>query len=622
MQFSLKGEYHLLGGEILVDAFLEKEWINVFKTHISDLEINIRFDTQEKVKYIRISFSKPLKIGLSDLKIITRDFRGLIVASRSDGFGCRVLAMMNAMYFQEHSNLKFGFVWEDSEYDEKSIKNRDGNQIFGLHTSSEAYVFDPDFIQRYSYTGVLPERSYVKQVTLKQMQTTLEYPWGSYTSHLTAQIVNRRLKNTQYLKKYKNYWENIGFSQDLKKVMLQANEVAKRFDNGFITINMRSGDIVYDERPHLASFNKACPSEIIIDLIDKALRNKEEVILFSDDLTGIRKIRDLYKKSVHIVDDFIDHRLQGVDRIVYEIVLMSHGKEIYAGESTLARIASYIGLGKEVSFYYDIFSLQEQYDIVLKNLFKADLHPRQKAYSPWFLYITGSKIDKDQQELFDHISQCIKYDDNPSYYPYVLLHYLRFNFMDKIDSLSDKIILDDHFCSDIVYGPFYEEFYNLIYKYKNTSIFLSKCLKELNQYIIYKSSRRKMPWEILKDELIDEDFIRYSAKIRIKNQLSYKLGAIMIHDSKSILSIFKLPFDLIKCGKEHKNKSKNKTLASLPPLETYSDYKEALKIKEHLSYKLGEAWIKAYKNWYKGGFIKFIFIDVPRIKREFQKAKK
>ncbi|RAZ24327.1 hypothetical protein CHL9426_09265 [Campylobacter hyointestinalis subsp. lawsonii] len=30
-------------------------------------------------------------------------------------------------------------------------------------------------------------------------------------------------------------------------------------------------------------------------------------------------------------------------------------------------------------------------------------------------------------------------------------------------------------------------------------------------------------------------------------------------------------------------------------------------IKNHLSYKLGAALIKAHKQWYKGGYIKFIF---------------
>ncbi|ECK7954238.1 sugar transferase, partial [Campylobacter jejuni] len=54
-------------------------------------------------------------------------------------------------------------------------------------------------------------------------------------------------------------------------------------------------------------------------------------------------------------------------------------------------------------------------------------------------------------------------------------------------------------------------------------------------------------------------------------------------------------------------------------LETYPDYNEALKEKECFTYKLGEAFIKASKNWYGGGYIKFILKDAPRLKREIKK---
>ncbi len=41
---------------------------------------------------------------------------------------------------------------------------------------------------------------------------------------------------------------------------------------------------------------------------------------------------------------------------------------------------------------------------------------------------------------------------------------------------------------------------------------------------------------------------------------------------------------------------------------------KAQNIKNHLSYKLGNALIKAHKQWYKGGYIKFIF-EAIKIKK-------
>ncbi|EPS9001918.1 glycosyl transferase [Campylobacter jejuni] len=117
-----------------------------------------------------------------------------------------------------------------------------------------------------------------------------------------------------------------------------------------------------------------------------------------------------------------------------------------------------------------------------------------------------------------------------------------------------------------------------------------------------------------------------SAKARIQNHLPYKLGQALITNSKNILGYIRMPFVLSYVKDKHKfeqkayeEKIKENPNLALPPLETYPDYNEALKEKECFTYKLGEAFIKASKNWYGGGYIKFIFKDVPRLKRGFRK---
>ncbi|EPA1555462.1 hypothetical protein O8I42_02745 [Campylobacter lari] len=99
-----------------------------------------------------------------------------------------------------------------------------------------------------------------------------------------------------------------------------------------------------------------------------------------------------------------------------------------------------------------------------------------------------------------------------------------------------------------------------------------------------------------------------TAKQRIQNQLSYKLGQAMIVNSKSVLGYIRMPFVLSYIKDKHKQeqkiyqeKIKKDPSLKLPPLESYPDYKEALKLKNHLSYKLGEALIQANKTWYGGG---------------------
>lgn len=115
-----------------------------------------------------------------------------------------------------------------------------------------------------------------------------------------------------------------------------------------------------------------------------------------------------------------------------------------------------------------------------------------------------------------------------------------------------------------------------------------------------------------------------TAKSRIHNQLSYKLGQAMIVNSKSILGYIRMPFVLSYIKDKHKQeqkiyqeKIKKDPSLKLPPLEDYPDYQEALKLKNHLSYKLGQALIQANKTWYKGGYVKILF-EIGKLKRKFR----
>lgn len=116
-----------------------------------------------------------------------------------------------------------------------------------------------------------------------------------------------------------------------------------------------------------------------------------------------------------------------------------------------------------------------------------------------------------------------------------------------------------------------------------------------------------------------------SAKLQILNGLEYRLGYTMVESFKSTIGIFKLPFRLIdvllkykKEQKIYKENIKHNQNLKVPELKLYSDYEDALRLKNHLSYNLGKALIEANKNWYKGGYVKFIF-EVIKIKKDYSK---
>ncbi|EIX8087390.1 hypothetical protein MLA35_000866 [Campylobacter coli] len=113
-----------------------------------------------------------------------------------------------------------------------------------------------------------------------------------------------------------------------------------------------------------------------------------------------------------------------------------------------------------------------------------------------------------------------------------------------------------------------------------------------------------------------------TAKTRIKNQLSYKLGQAMIANSKTLFGYLTMPMILLSIMISHRNekriyckKIKKDPSLKQPPLESYPDYQEALKLKNHLSYKLGQVLIQANKTWYKGGYVKMLF-EIGKFKRD------
>ncbi|EAH8786747.1 galactosyltransferase, partial [Campylobacter coli] len=102
-------------------------------------------------------------------------------------------------------------------------------------------------------------------------------------------------------------------------------------------------------------------------------------------------------------------------------------------------------------------------------------------------------------------------------------------------------------------------------------------------------------------------------------------GQTMIINSKNIFGVLFMPVYIISTLLSHRQekkiyqeKIKKDPSLKLPSLENYPDYKEALKEKECLTYKLGEVLIRANNNWYGGGYIKLLF-EIRKLKKEFKK---
>ncbi len=110
----------------------------------------------------------------------------------------------------------------------------------------------------------------------------------------------------------------------------------------------------------------------------------------------------------------------------------------------------------------------------------------------------------------------------------------------------------------------------------------------------------------------------YGAADRVKQQLSYRLGAKMIENSKSFGGILSMPFALKAVYKEYKKDMKARAGKKLPPIDSYADAYEVPRIKKHLSYRLGEAAIKSMKSPF--GVFKLPFA-IKKARTEFKEER-
>lgn len=84
----------------------------------------------------------------------------------------------------------------------------------------------------------------------------------------------------------------------------------------------------------------------------------------------------------------------------------------------------------------------------------------------------------------------------------------------------------------------------------------------------------------------------YGAAERIKNQLSYRLGATMIDRSHSFSGWITMPTALLRESQKYRSEFAKRDGQKLPPIHSYADAHEADRVKQHLSYRLGQAMIK------------------------------
>lgn len=569
----------------------------------------------------------------------------LIIAGRDDGFGERMRAFLNALYISKRFNLEFGFVWRDI-IDANNVLD-DKVMIPYANLPTKEFLFSKEFIEKYHksnmtyvYTTPVFWSLYKKSIN-RLLEEPYEYDWGWYSTYDDLSLFFNDVKEDEYRQALSLCWKEIGFSDSVKKVFDQVEEIVKDLGD-FIAVHVRAGDGIYLQSSRDAMYlyrYKMFPYGFAIDLSFKSLKKEKKVLLFSDDFNlanSLKKycldsIDGLNKENIFIMSDLAKD-LSKYEQIVFEIVLMSKAKEIFASGTTgFARCASYIGQNSLINIY-QYYSTKEQFEIISRYIEINDVHPLQKSFSYFHLYLLADELKISFEIKKEFLVKALENDPQNTNSKIFLInlllkhqYYEEANEQLKIYLKNDEflhVLLDNHFNpnlpseiflnylkKDILNYPFIAKVALMIfYSFFNKESVINKHYQNLRTiilehfYQVFYESKKLQPIGAVKI---------------IHNHLSYKLGKAMIENSKSFFGYIRMPYVLSYIKEMHKQEKLSKDF----PLEYYLDYEQACKEKNSFTYKLGEVLIKADKNWHKGGYIKLYF-DIKNLKKSFSQKRR
>ncbi|WP_096021312.1 hypothetical protein [Campylobacter lanienae] len=601
--------------------------------------------------------------SIDKVKFYKRKFNGLLIAGRMDAFGSRMTAFITAMYLSKKIGFKFGYTWE--KLDAPS----------GVFLDDDEELFEEEFINEFSYQSKLPKGD-TNTLCFNTISELNNKPykkyWGSYV--MNYYVANnshiKDLDEKDYLANFGPILRSIPFKEKYKKAIEQSDIVSTKLGE-FVAIHMRGGDSIYDKNFRRTIFSPVImkyvfPAEVVVYAIKHFIEKEDKkVILFGADIKANIAIKEYLKdyviKDQLLIASELHQNYNTMQATIFELILMSNANMILANHSTYSKFAAALG-NVELKNFNQYFTNKEIYDSIMYYLDRFDTHNIQKSAScAYALDLAYKKLNINTAIKIDIANRGLEFDFNNSIFRvmiiYILINdkqcqradeYLKNILLERKEEFLEallRVLWNQH----IVFAPQFLSFIttaSIKYPYisyiaSKISVFqkdLNNALKFINyslnakpnneEFIAFKKEiealiKKDNPQQVqinIKDlnqqKLNSKEFtLQYStAKSRIKNQLTYKLGEAMIANSKSLWGYIRMPYILSYIKETHQTNQKlyqekikaNPSL-KLPPLDTYPDYNEAIKIKEHLSYKLGEALINADKSKLKLGYITLWF---------------
>lgn len=368
---------------------------------------------------------------------------------RCDGFGARIIALLNAMYCSKKFNFPFGFSWRN--YDITPDSKIDGNTVIGVNVGRAEEIFSADFLQKYlvQYEDCVPPIVDKIGLVAARELTYRFYPYATdknfcfekllyYKCHIPLgwlmppYMLCQDFKDIkyEYKKICRECWKEIGFSDEFCDIINQIDKaIAEK--GKYIALHVRSGDIIYKPYPFDIYYKKALVAELAVGIIVRNLPH-HNIVLLGEDITSLERMIEvalqvLKEKNIScnnhtviLAKDLVENNYKGIQQVFYDFNIMAKAEKITASfDSALSKVACLISDGSnDIISCYDYFSAEEQFEIISKYINRLQLHPNQQGFSNYYLLRLAKELGKpfeEQLKYADNMLALFKNNDTKNY---------------------------------------------------------------------------------------------------------------------------------------------------------------------------------------------------------------
>lgn len=351
-----------------------------------------------------------------------------IAATRTDGLGVRLMALLNAMALSKYLKCEFKFSWDD---------NKSKNPYHDVISSS--LTFNESFISSHYI-----ESKSISNLTKVDLESFLKSEEKDIYFYC-PQSLSGDLRNNKdvfgFMKSfnYSKVFDEIGFSSEINKAICAAREVELGF--GAIALHLRAGDVIYAGFRRSGYYvNKIISWPLALDIIKK--HSDKRIVIFSQDHSMVEFLKSRFTNLVFSLD-MADVSYDGVQRAIFDIVLMSRCGSIIAGSSGFSMCAAMLS-GTKVTKPSLLYNKNEMLTVLEKNV-RVPAHginSFQHAYAILTYLTIGYDVIKPD-EYFCLAKEAYEIDKDNLFYIFLQIHALiksnEFENARRVfDNLNDK----------------------------------------------------------------------------------------------------------------------------------------------------------------------------------------